>query len=74
VLRARVQQLLGRRYSPEQVSGRLKVLYPDDTAMRISHESICQSLYVYPRGELNRELQACLWSGREIRRRRGLPR
>jgi len=71
VLRAEVQRLLGRRYSPEQVSGRLKVLYPDDPAMRVSHESIYQSIYVYPRGELKRELQACLRSGRQVRRRRG---
>ena len=71
VLRGRVQQLLDRRYSPEQVSGRLKVAYPDDPAMRVSHETIYQSLYVYPRGELRRELKACLRTGREIRRRRG---
>jgi transposase, IS30 family len=71
VLRGRVQQMLDRRYSPQQVSGRLKVLYPDDPAMRVSHESIYQSIYVYPRGELRRELKACLRTGREIRRRRG---
>jgi IS30 family transposase len=71
VLRGRVQQLLDRRYSPEQVSGRLKVAYPDDPAMRVSHESIYQSIYLYPRGELRRELRACLRTGREIRRRRG---
>jgi transposase, IS30 family len=70
-LRAAVQQMLDRRHSPEQASGRLKVLYPDDPAMRISHESIYQSIYVYPRGELKRELQACLRSGRAARRRRG---
>jgi transposase, IS30 family len=71
VLRGRVQQLLDRRYSPEQASGRLPVLYPDDPAMRVSHESIYQSIYVYPRGELRRELKACLRTGREVRRRRG---
>jgi transposase, IS30 family len=71
VLRARVQRLLDRRYSPEQVSGRLRMLHPDDPAMRVSHETIYQSIYVYPRGELRRELRACLRSGREIRRRRG---
>jgi transposase, IS30 family len=70
-LRAQVQQLLDRRYSPEQVSGRLKVLYPGDPAMRVSHESIYQSIYVYPRGELRRELKACLRTGRAVRRRRG---
>src|SRR5580693_6067226 len=70
-LRARVQQMLDRRYSPEQASGRLKMLYPDDPAMRVSHETIYQSLYVYPRGGLRRELQACLRTGRAARRRRG---
>jgi len=71
VLRARVQEMLTKRYSPEQVSGRLKVLYPDDPAMRVSHETIYQSIYVYPRGELRRELKACLRAGRSVRRRRG---
>jgi transposase, IS30 family len=71
VLRAAVQQLLDLRYSPEQASGRLTVLHPDDPAMRVSHETIYQSIYVYPRGELRRELKACLRTGREIRRRRG---
>jgi IS30 family transposase len=71
VLSQAVQGLLHRRYSPEQVSGRLKVLYPDDPAMRVSHETIYQSLYVYPRGGLRRELQASLRTGRTARRRRG---
>jgi len=39
--------------------------------MRVSHESIYQSIYLYPRGGLRRELQACLRSGRAVRRRRG---
>src|SRR5215469_16963600 len=63
-----VQQMLDKRYSPEQVSGRLKVAYPDDPAMRVSHETIYQSIYVYPRGELRRELKACLRTGRVTRR------
>jgi transposase, IS30 family len=71
VLRGKVQAMLRRRYSPEQVSGRLKVLCPDDPAMRVSHETVYQSLYVYPRGELKRELQAALRSGRDARRPRG---
>ena len=70
-LRQEVQQLLDRRYSPQQISGRLKVLHPDDETMRISHESIYQGIYVYPRGELKRELQASLRSGRGARQRRG---
>jgi transposase, IS30 family len=70
-LRAAVQGMLNRRYSPEQASGRLKVEFPDDPGMRVSHETIYQSIYVYPRGELKRELQACLRSGRALRRARG---
>jgi transposase, IS30 family len=70
-LRAKVQRLLDKRYSPEQVSGRLKVEHPGDPGMRVSHESIYQSIYVYPRGELRRELQAHLRTGRAVRRRRG---
>lgn len=71
VLRAEVQKLLGKRYSPEQVSGRLTVTHPGNPAMRVSHESIYQSIYVYPRGELKRELQAHLRTGRATRRHRG---
>jgi IS30 family transposase len=70
-LRDVVQQMLDRRYSPEQISGRLTVEYPGDPAMRVSHETIYQSIYVYPRGELRRELTACLRTGRAVRRRRG---
>jgi IS30 family transposase len=70
-LRAEVQGMLRRRYSPEQASGRLKVLHPDDPSMRASHETIYQSIYLYPRGELKKELRACLRSGRDVRRRRG---
>jgi transposase, IS30 family len=70
-LRETVQQMLDRRYSPEQVSGRLKMVHPDEAAMRVSHETIYQSIYVYPRGELRRELTACLRTGRDLRRRRG---
>ena len=70
-LRDQVQGMLDGRYSPEQASGRLKVKFPDDPSMRVSHETIYQSLYVYPRGGLKRELQACLRSGRALRRPRG---
>lgn len=71
VLRAAVQAMLDSRYSPEQASGRLRVLYPGEAAMQVSHETIYQSIYVYPRGELRRELKACLRSGRAVRRPRG---
>ncbi len=62
--------MLDRRYSPEQAAGRLKTRHPGDAARQVSHETIYQSLYVYPRGELRRELRACLRSGRAVRRPR----
>jgi len=54
-------------WSPEQISGRLKVDFPDDASMRVSHEAIYQALYVQGRGALKRELVACLRTGRALR-------
>jgi IS30 family transposase len=71
VLRAEVQKRLDRGDSPEQVSGRLKVDYPGDPGMRICHETIYQSIYLYPRGELKRELQVTLRTRRTTRKPRG---
>lgn len=71
VLRERVQQMLTKRLSPDQIAGRLRVEFPDDKTMHVSHETIYQSLYVYPRGELTRELKACLRSKRAARQPRG---
>ena len=53
-------------WSPEQISNRLRVDFPDDESMRISHEAIYQALYVAGRGALQRELVACLRSGRAL--------
>ncbi len=57
-------------WSPEQISRRLVVDFPDDEAMRISHEAIYQALYIQGRGALKRELVACLRTGRALRRPR----
>jgi IS30 family transposase len=54
-------------WSPEQISHRLAVDFPDDASMRISHEAIYQALYVQGRGALRRELAACLRTGRALR-------
>ena len=54
-------------WSPEQISARLRVDFPDDPGMRISHEAIYQSLFVQGRGALTRELTACLRTGRVLR-------
>ena len=54
-------------WSPEQISNRLEIDFPDDESMRISHEAIYQALYVQSRGALKRELVACLHTGRALR-------
>ena len=54
-------------WSPEQISNRLRLEFPDDESMRISHEAIYQALYVQGRGALTRELVACLRTGRALR-------
>jgi transposase, IS30 family len=54
-------------WSPEQIANRLRLDFPDDPSMRISHEAIYQALYVQGRGALRRELSACLRTGRALR-------
>ena len=54
-------------WSPEQIANRLRVDFPDDESMRISHEAIYQALYVQGHGALRRELTACLRTGRALR-------
>jgi IS30 family transposase len=57
----------GVAWSPEQISNRLRVDFPDDESMRIAPETIYQSLYIQGRGALRRELTACLRTGRALR-------
>jgi IS30 family transposase len=63
----RADRRWARSWSPEQISGRLRLDFPDDASMRVSHEAIYQSLYVQGRGALTRELTACLRTGRALR-------
>lgn len=63
----RADRRWGTAWSPEQISHRLEVDFPDDESMRISHEAIYQALYVQGRGALKRELSACLRTGRALR-------
>lgn len=65
-----VQTRLDAKDSPEQISQRLELLYPDDAAMRVSHETIYRSLYVQGRGGLRRELVSSLRTGRTLRKTR----
>jgi transposase, IS30 family len=63
----RADRRWARSWSPEQISNRLRVDFPHDESMRISHEAIYQTLYVQGRGALKRELVACLRTGRALR-------
>ena len=58
-------------WSPQQIAGWLKVEFPDDGAMQVSHESIYRSLFVQTRGSLRKELTAHLRTGRATRRPAG---
>ena len=71
VLWAEVWARLRRRWSPEQVAATLKLEYPDDPGMQISHESIYRALYVQSRGELRRELTGLLRTRRSTRKSQG---
>ena len=61
-------------WSPEQISNRLRIDFPDDDSMRISHEAIYQALYIEGRGGLERQLVTCLRTGRALRVPRGRKR
>ncbi len=70
VLAAVVHDGLKRNWSPEQISARLLEEFPDDETMRVSHETIYQSIYVYSRGALKTELARHLRSRRPARQPR----
>jgi IS30 family transposase len=72
-LARQVTAWLEKLWSPEEIAGRLRIDFPDDPMMHVSHETIYQSLFVQGRGELKRELARCLRSGRTSRRPQGRP-
>lgn len=69
-LREEVEARLKLNHSPEQISARLVIDFPDDPEMRVSPETIYQSLYVQGRGALKRELTKHLRTGRKLRKPR----
>ncbi|MFT4572632.1 MAG: IS30 family transposase [Hyphomicrobiaceae bacterium] len=69
-LRHEVERRLEMRWSPQQIAARLVLDYPENPEMRVSHETIYQSLFVQARGALRGELTRCLRSGRTLRRAR----
>jgi IS30 family transposase len=68
--------LLGWKWSPQQIAGTLKRVFPDEPELHVSHETIYTAIYAQPRGELRRQLIACLRHGRGTRmpRTRGADR
>ncbi len=70
-LAAQVTSWLEAWWPPQEISARLRIEYPRDPMMWVSHETIYQALYVQGRGELRRELARCLRTGRAKRRPRG---
>ena len=70
-LRARVCQMLARRHSPEQVSGRLAREHPHDSRWRVSHTAIYNAIYLLGRQRVFDELNVPLRSRRQVRRPRG---
>ena len=67
-----VQDLLRtKKWSPEQIAKRLRRDHPEAPKWWVSHESIYHAVFVQSKGELRKELAACLRSGRARRRPRG---
>lgn len=64
---------LAKRWSPEQISHRLRRDFPHDLGMRVSDETIYQAIYVYLHGELKREFARSLRRGRSARKRQREP-
>jgi len=65
-----VEARLKEKWSPEQIAKDLKVAYPEQPAMNVSHEAIYQALYIQGRGALRKELSRYLRKGRPLRRKR----
>ncbi len=67
-LRARVEEDLSKRYSPQQIAERLRRDFPDEPEMWVHHNTIYETLYIQARGALRADLAKNLRTGR-IRRR-----
>jgi transposase, IS30 family len=61
-------RLENEQHSPQQIARRLRIDFPDDAEMRVSHETIYVAIYVQGKGNLRRELHRCLRTGRAVRK------
>jgi IS30 family transposase len=66
-LKRLVTQKLAQDWSPEQISGWLKVEYPKNEGLRVSHETIYRSLYIQTRGLFRKEMRSHLRTKRKFR-------
>ena len=62
---------LQKRWSPREIVKRMKIEYPHNEDMRISHEAIYQYIYVLPRGSLKQALIHGLRQERKHRQKQG---
>jgi IS30 family transposase len=65
-----VARKLRAEWSPQQIAEWLKVHYPKDPQMQVSHETIYRTLYVQARGALKKELVSHLRRRHPVRRSR----
>ena len=65
-----VMEYLQSGYSPEQISGTLKLVHPETPTLQVSHETIYTAIYAMPRGELRKEVIGWLRFGHTKRRPR----
>ena len=65
-----LMHMLGWNWSPQQIARKLRRFWPDRSELHVSHETIYNAIYAYPKGEFKKELIACLRQGKGGRRPR----
>lgn len=69
-LKSQVYKGLIEKLSPEAISGRLAVVFPDDPSMQLSYESIYRHIYLHPQGRMNKNLIQLLCHKKSRRRKK----
>lgn len=65
-----VSHMLGWLWSPQQIAQTLRSMWPDNPELHVSHETIYTAIYAHPKGELRKDLIACLRQGKSGRKPR----